>query len=120
MPIWTDSGLQGLPPAPASNDPLDVASFVDERFIAGNLAIIKHIDRRFDELRAEFSGAFPCNDPSMSRALLESIMLKEERKAAFWNHLAQKAAAGTVMAVAGAVVTAAWLGLLSIIGKELP
>lgn len=79
MPIWTDSDFAGLPSAPTSNDKTDVAQFVDERLTAINLAMKKHQDRRFDELKAQIEkmhacmlSAYPNGDPSAHRAAHEA------------------------------------------------
>lgn len=111
MPIWTDSDFAGLPPAPKSSDPMDVARFVDQRVVAGNKAILKHMDKHFTELRREFSGAFPCDDPAESRRLLEALLHKEKRKAEFWSRVADRAAAGTLSSLIAALLLMIGLGL---------
>ena len=52
---------------PESNDPRDVAAFVDARVAQANRELRAHIDARFDEQRQWFDDAFPGGDIAAHR-----------------------------------------------------
>lgn len=52
---------------PESNDPRDVAAFVDARVAQANRELRAHIDARFDEQRQWFDNAFPGGDIAAHR-----------------------------------------------------
>ena len=52
---------------PESNDPRDVAAFVDARVAQANRELRAHIDTRFDEQRQWFDDAFPGGDIAAHR-----------------------------------------------------
>lgn len=52
---------------PESNDPRDVAAFVDARVAQANRELLAHIDARFDEQRQWFDAAFPGGDIAAHR-----------------------------------------------------
>ena len=48
---------------PESDDPRDIAMFVDSRLDTLRGEIFEHIDRKFDEQRRFLLSAYPANDP---------------------------------------------------------
>lgn len=78
-PVWPDSEFAELPPAPKSNDPLDVARFVDQRVAAANRILRKHMDQRFNDIQQQLKSmhacmldAFPDKDPGAHRRAHEA------------------------------------------------
>lgn len=88
-------------PVPKSDNPVDIAVFVDRRVAASNRKLTAHIDRRFEELENYLLRAFPKNSPEINRQVIESIIQKNKDRSEFWRQMRiTLAKRGVVIAVA--------------------
>ena len=83
-PVWPDSEFAGLPPAPESSDPMDVARFVDQRVVTGNKVLMKHMDRRFEEVQQQIKGTDPLEEQLLlgnySEEMYGKILVRKNAK----------------------------------------
>jgi hypothetical protein len=84
--------------------------------------ILKHIDAKFNELRATILSAFPDDDPIGHRAYHKQQMEYMEEKAKLYKDLRSKTLVGLVWLGLAFLGNAAWehLRLLLTTGKPLP
>ena len=67
---------------PESNDPRDIADFVDTRLDDMEKRLVAHMDTKFGEVRTLFLSGFPDGDPILHREYhKEEIELVKSRKA---------------------------------------
>lgn len=105
------------PQRPETNDPRDIADYVDARLAEYERRLSAHIDGKFNELRTLFLSGFPEGDPALHRAYhVEQIEMIRARKQ-FYRGLIEKSAFGVIAAMAGAMVTAMVLYIKTYLGK---
>lgn len=85
---------------PESNDPRDVAAFVDARVAQANRELRAHIDARFDEQRTMFEAAFPSGDIAAHRMQHERQSEAEADFKSLRRSLTEKGAFGLIAALA--------------------
>ena len=126
-PVWPDPEFADLPPAPESSDPIDVAKFVDARVVTGNRVILKHIDKRFEEVQKQIRdmhkcilSAYPDNDPGAHRRAHEAMMnsAADIRKLKF--RVLATTLGATVLGACSFVGFAVMRAAAEMIGKGLP
>lgn len=114
-PAWPDSDFADLPPAPDSSDPMNVARFVDQRVVVGNKVLLKHLDRRFEEVQRQIKdmhkcmlSAYPDGDPAAHRAAHEAQLRSKETlgqlRMRVWAALLGWAAIGSASAIGWALI----------------
>jgi len=84
---------------PESNDPRDVAAFVDARVVQANRELRAHIDARFDEQRKWFEAAFPSGDIAAHRMQHERQSEAEADFKSLRRSLIEKGAFGLLAAL---------------------
>lgn len=84
---------------PESNDPRDVAAFVDARVAQANRELRAHIDARFDEQRQWFDDAFPGGDIAAHRIAHERQAEADADLKSLRRSLIEKGAFGLIAAL---------------------
>ena len=84
---------------PESNDPRDVAAFVDARVAQANRELRAHIDARFDEQRQWFDDAFPGGDIAAHRIAHERQAEADANFKSLRRSLIEKGAVGLLAAL---------------------
>lgn len=84
---------------PESNDPRDVAAFVDARVAQANRELLAHIDARFDEQRQWFDAAFPGGDIAAHRIAHERQAEADADFKSLRRSLIEKGAFGLIAAL---------------------
>ena len=84
---------------PESNDPRDVAAFVDARVAQANRELRAHIDTRFDEQRQWFDDAFPGGDIAAHRIAHERQAEADADFKSLRRSLIEKGAFGLIAAL---------------------
>lgn len=84
---------------PESNDPRDVAAFVDARVAQANRELRAHIDARFDEQRQWFDDAFPGGDIAAHRIAHERQAEADADFKSLRRSLIEKGAFGLIAAL---------------------
>ena len=84
---------------PESNDPRDVAAFVDARVAQANRELRAHIDARFDEQRQWFGDAFPGGDIAAHRIAHERQAEADANFKSLRRSLIEKGAFGLLAAL---------------------
>lgn len=83
-----------------TSDPRDIAEYVDAGMDALEEKLIKHVDRRFDELADLLRGAFPEGDMTKHRLSHERQLEAEADFKSLRRSLVEKGAFGLLAAVA--------------------
>ena len=84
---------------PESNDPRDVAAFVDARVAQADRELRAHIDARFDEQRQWFGDAFPGGDIAAHRIAHERQAEADANFKSLRRSLIEKGAFGLLAAL---------------------
>lgn len=96
---------------PESNDPRDVAAFVELRLSQRQNEMMAHIDKRFNELMDRFEDGYPDGDPAMHRAWHEEQieLMRAGRK--LRESVIEKVTSGGVWAAISGLVFLVYLWL---------
>ena len=101
---------------PDSNDPRDIADFVDVRFEELEQRLVEHMDVKFGEMRTLFLSGFPDGDPILHREYhKEEIELMKSRKA-LNRAVLEKLLTGGAWSALIAMATALWMWVQSHMG----
>ena len=101
---------------PDSNDPRDIADFVDARFEELEQRLVEHMDTKFGEMRALFLSGFPDGDPILHREYhKEEIELMKSRKA-LNRAVLEKLVSGGAWSALIAMAAALWMWVQSHLG----
>lgn len=82
-----------------TSDPRDIAEYVDAGMDALEEKLIKHVDRRFDELADLLRGAFPDGDMTKHRLSHERQLEAEADLKSLRRSLIEKGAFGLIAAM---------------------
>ena len=103
---------------PESNDPRDIADFVDARFEELEKRLVEHMDTKFGEMRALFLSGVPDGDPILHREYhKEEIELIKSRKA-LNRAVVEKLVTGGAWSVLVAMTAALWMWVQSHMGGQ--
>ena len=103
---------------PESNDPRDIADFVEARLDDMEQRLVAHMDTKFGEVRTLFLSGFPEGDAILHREYhKEQIELLKSRKALNRAVLVKLVSGGAWSALA-AMVAALWLWIQSHMGGQ--
>ena len=103
---------------PDSNDPRDIADYVDARFNDMEQRLVEHMDTKFGEMRTLFFSGFPDGDPILHREYhKEQIELMKSRKALNLAVL-EKLVSGGAWSALLAVAAALWMWIQSHMGAQ--
>ena len=101
---------------PESNDPRDIADFVDARLVDLENRLVGHIDAKFEEMRTLFLTGFPDGDPVIHREYhKEEIELMKSRKA-LNRAVLEKLVSGGAWSAIVAMAAALWMWFQSHMG----
>ena len=102
---------------PESNDPRDIADFVDARFEELEKRLVDHMDTKFEEVRTLFLSGFPDGDPILHREYhKEKIELLKSRKA-LNRAVLEKLVSGGAWSALLAMAAALWMWIQSHMGS---
>ena len=102
---------------PDSNDPRDIADFVDGHFADMERRLVAHMDAKFGEMRTLFLSGFPEGDPILHREYhKEQIELMKSRKALNRAVLEKLVSGGAWSALLG-MAAALWMWVQSHMGS---
>ena len=103
---------------PDSNDPRDIADFVETRLDDMEQRLVAHMDTKFGEVRTLFLSGFPDGDPVMHCAYhKEEIELLKSRKA-LNRAVLEKLVTGGAWSVIVAMSAALWMWIQSHMGVQ--
>ena len=103
---------------PDSNDPRDIADFVDGRFDDLEQRLVAHMDAKFGEMRTLFLSGFPDGDPILHREYhKEEIELMKSRKA-LNRAVLEKLVVGGAWSALLAMAAALWMWIQSHMGAQ--
>ena len=106
------------PKHPESNDPRDIADFVDARLGDMEQRLVEHMDGKFSEVRALFLSGFPDADPILHREYhKEQIELMKTQKA-LKRAVLEKLLTGGAWSVLVAMAAALWMWVQSHMGNS--
>ena len=101
---------------PESNDPRDIADFVETRLDDMEQRLVAHMDAKFGEVRTLFLSGFPDGDPILHREYhKEEIELMKSRKA-LNRAVLEKLVVGGAWSAVIAMAAALWMWIQSHIG----
>ena len=101
---------------PESNDPLDIADFVEARLGDMEQRLVEHMDTKLGEVRTLFLSGFPEGDPILHREYhKEQIELMKSRKA-LNRAVLEKLVSGGAWSALLAITAALWMWIQSHIG----
>ena len=101
---------------PDSNDPRDIADFVDARLDDLEKRLVEHMDDKFGEMRTLFLSGFPDGDPILHREYhKEEIELMKSRKA-LNRAVLEKLVTGGAWSAIVAMAAALWMWIQSHMG----
>ena len=102
---------------PESNDPRDIANFVEARLKDMEQRLVVHMDAKFSEVRTLFLSGFPEGDPILHREYhKEQIELIKSRKA-LNRAVLEKLVSGGAWSALLAVGAALWMWIQSHMGS---
>ena len=102
---------------PDSNDPRDIADFVESRLDDMEQRLVAHMDAKFGEMRTLFLSGFPDGDPILHREYhKEEIELMKSRKA-LNRAVLEKLVVGGAWSAILAMAAALWMWVQSQIGS---
>ena len=103
---------------PDSNDPRDIADFVDGRFDDLEQRLVAHMDTKFSEVRTLFLSGFPEGDAILHREYhKEQIELMKSRKA-LNRAVLEKLVSGGAWSALLAMAAALWMWIQSHMGGQ--
>ena len=103
---------------PDSNDPRDIADFVEARLGDMEQRLVAHMDTKFSEVRTLFLSGFPDGDPVMHCAYhKEEIELMKSRKA-LNRAVLEKLVTGGAWSAIVAMSAALWMWIQSQMGGQ--
>ena len=103
---------------PESNDPRDIAAFVDGRFDDLEQRLVAHMDAKFGEVRTLFLSGFPEGDAILHREYhKEQIELMKSRKA-LNRAVLEKLVSGGAWSALLAMAAALWMWIQSHMGAQ--
>ena len=103
---------------PDSNDPRDIADFVDARLDDMEQRLVEHMDVKFGEMRTLFFSGFPDGDPILHREYhKEQIELMKSRKA-LNRAVLEKLVSGGAWSALLAMAAALWMWVQSHMGGQ--
>ena len=101
-----------------SNDPRDIADYVDARHDDMEQRLVEHMDAKFGEVRALFLSGFPEGDPILHREYhkerIELIKTQKALKRAVLEKLVSGGAWSALLAMAAAL----WMWIQSHMGSS--
>ena len=101
---------------PESNDPRDIADFVEAHLDDMEKHLVEHMDTKFGEMRTLFLSGFPEDDPVLHREYhKEQIELMKSRKA-LNRAVLEKLVSGGAWSALLAITAALWMWIQSHIG----
>lgn len=102
---------------PESNDPRDIADFVEARLDDMEQHLVEHMDTKFGEMRTLFFSGFPDGDPSLHREYhKEQIELMKTQKA-LKRAVLEKLLSGGAWSALLAMAAALWMWIQSHMGS---
>ena len=102
---------------PESNDPRDIADFVETRLDDMEQRLVAHMDTKFSEVRTLFLSGFPDGDPILHCAYhKEEIELLKSRKA-LNRAVLEKLVVGGAWSAILAMAAALWMWIQSHMGS---
>ena len=103
---------------PESNDPRDIADFVESRLDDMEQRLVAHMDTKFGEVRTLFLSGFPDGDPILHREYhREQIELMKSRKA-LNRAVLEKLVSGGAWSALLAMAAALWMWIQSHMGAQ--
>ena len=103
---------------PESNDPRDIADFVEQRLGDMEQRLVEHMDTKFGEMRTLFLSGFPDGDPILHREYhREQIELMKSRKA-LNRAVLEKLVGGGAWSALLAMAAALWMWIQSHMGSQ--
>ena len=101
---------------PESNDPRDIADFVEARLDGMEQRLVEHMDTEFGEMRPLFFSGFPDGDPILHREYhKEQIELMKTQKA-LKRAVLEKLVSGGAWSALLAMAAALWMWIQSHMG----
>ena len=102
---------------PESNDPRDIADFVEARLDDMEQHLVAHMDTKFGEMRTLFFSGFPDGDPILHREYhKEQIELMKTQKA-LKRAVLEKLLSGGAWSALLAMAAALWMWIQSHMGS---
>ncbi len=103
---------------PESNDPRDIAEFVESRLYDMEQRLVAHMDTKFVEVRTLFLSGFPDGDPILHFEYhKEQIELMKTQKA-LKRAVLEKLVSGGAWSVLLAMAAALWMWIQSHMGGQ--
>ena len=103
---------------PESNDPHDIADFVDLRLDDLEKRLVDHMDVKLGEVRTLFLSGFPDGDPVLHREYhKEQVELMKSRKA-LNRAVLEKLVSGGAWSALLAMAAALWMWVQSLLGGQ--